>query len=187
MVGSRLMKSGKMKSGLRGLGSLSFLIACGAITGCEDPPKTETQPPPPVAKQEAPPAAVPAPIPEPEPQATPTKKLEDCQPGPKVVLSNEDVEAHIRMKAQKPEGDITTHDLGRITSVNFSRVALDTLDTCMFVHMKNLKELFLGPGKVWDLSPLAALTNLEAVRVAGNPVEDLSPLKGMIKMDRLDI
>jgi internalin A len=165
-------------------------VLCGgvalALLGCDEKPAQETKPaPPPEAAPVTPPT--PAPAPEPEPEAkTPTKKLEDCEKG-KVALGNSEVEAHLRMKAQKPEGDLTTADLGKITSVNFSRLSLDTLDTCIFHHMKSLKEVFLGPGKVWDLSPLAGLSQLETVRVAGNPVEELAPLAGLKKMDRLDI
>jgi internalin A len=176
----------------RALGSIftAGALSLGALAcvGCDEP-KEEVKPaekaPEPAAALPAP-ARAPAPAPAPE-EKTPTKKLEDCAKGAKVEFAHPDVEAHIRMKAQKPEGDITTADLGRITSVNFSRTSLDTLDTCMFAQMKNLKEVFLGPGKVWDLSPLAGLSNLETVRVAGNPVEDLAPLAAMKKMDRIDI
>ncbi len=168
--------------------SLALLGAVGALfIGCDEPkeePKVEEAKP--QLEKAAPPPPAPAPEPEPEAKA-PTKKLEDCEKGPKVTFDNEDIEAHIRMKAQKPEGDITAADLARITSVNFSRASLDTLDTCLFSRMKSLKEVFLGPGKVWDLSPLQGLKNLETVRVAGNPIEDLSPLSEMKKMDRLDI
>lgn len=175
--------------------AFSSIVLAGALgvlalvsVGCDEPkeePKVAEKAPEPHA---ALPVPAPAPAPEPEPEEkTPTKKLEDCEKGAKVAFANSDVEAHIRMKAQKPEGDITAADLGRITSVNFSRTVLDTLDTCMFAHMKSLKEVFLGPGKVWDLSPLSTLKNLETVRVAGNPVEDLAPLAELKKMDRLDI
>jgi internalin A len=164
------------------------LGALVALTGCDeektlDTAATTTASPPQVTP---PPAAPPAAEPEPETK-TPTKKLEDCAPGPKVSFENAEIEAHLRMKSEKPKGDLTTTDLGRITSVNFSRIPLDTLDPCLFHHMKSLKELFLAPGKVWDLSPLEGLVNLETVRIAGNPVDDLTPLTAMKKMDRLDI
>jgi internalin A len=165
-----------------------FIGGLLALSGCDEPAEKAPPPEPSAAPAKVAPPTIPPPAPEPEPEAkTPTKKLEDCDPGPKVSFDNEEVEAHIRMKAQKPEGDITTADLSRVTSVNFSRVQLDTLDTCLFHHMKNLKEVFLGPGKVWDLSPLAGLKHLETVRIAGNPVEELSPLTEMKKMDRIDI
>jgi internalin A len=183
-----------MKTGNRAMGvnwtllTGALLMASGlSLVGCDE---AEEEPAKPASEEKkvVPPPAAPAPAPEPEPEPkTATKKLEDCEKGSKVVFDNEAVEAHIRMKSQKPEGDITTADLRRLKSVNFSRVQLDTLDTCLFTHMKSLKEVFLGPGKVWDLSPLAGLKNLETVRIAGNPVEDLSPLAEMTKMDRIDI
>lgn len=169
-----------------GVPSWLAVVALSTLVACEE---TKEEAPPAPAPTSAIPAPPPLPVPAPEPEPeekTPTKKLEDCEPG-KVTFSSEDIEAHIRMKAQKPEGDITAADLSRITSVNFSRTPLDTLDPCMFSKMKSLKEVFLGPGKVWDISPLASLTNLESVRLAGNPVEDLTPLEKATKMDRLDI
>ena len=162
------------------------LAVVASLFGCEEPP--DENPVEPKSESQVAAPVIPAPAPEPKPDPkTPTKKLEDCDKGGSFSFSNPDIEAHIRMKAQKPEGDITTADLARVKSVNFSRIQLDTLDPCLFAEMKSLKEVFLGPGRVWDLSPLAGLKSLETVRVAGNPVEDLSPWANMTKMDRLDI
>lgn len=179
---------GPMKA--TGWGNRALVLALGmglSLTGCDEkkeeapvekaaPAPENVVPPPPTA-----------PAPEPEKEVKPKKKLEDCAAGPKVVLENADLEASIRLKAQKPEGDLTTADLKKLRSLNLSRVSLDELDICLFHHMTSLRELFLGPGQVTDLGPISGATDLESLRVSMNPVEDLSPLAKMKKMDRLDL
>lgn len=159
------------------------------VLGCDDPAST----PAPKSKPTA--TAVPTtpvpPVPEKpvEPPAPkqPKKTLADCPKGPKVTIDNPEIEAQIRLKAKKEKGDITTADLGRIRSLNVSQSKLTELDICLFAHMKELRELFLGKGEVDDLSPIASATKLESLRASLNPIADLKPLAGMTKMDRLDL
>jgi len=114
----------------------------------------------------------------------PAKTLADC--GSDLEVS-EEMEGPIRVKAQKPEGAIAVSDLKKLRSLNLSRVPLDSLDICLFRHMTELRELFLGPGQVTDLTPIAGASKLESLRVSMNPVVDLTPLEKMTKMDRLDL
>ena len=144
---------------LSGLTHRSFLCASLIVAltaGCEEkkpqeqPTKAATPPAMPVPSA-APPAPVPAPAPVVE--AKPKKKLEDC---PKdVTIENSELEASIRVKAQKAEGAITKADLKKLRSLNLARVALDDLDVCLFHHMTELRELFLPPSGIADLSPIA--------------------------------
>jgi internalin A len=114
----------------------------------------------------------------------PAKTLADC--GDELEIS-EEMEGPIRLKAQKADGTITVSDLKKLRSLNLSRVSLDELDICLFRHMTELRELFLGQGQVSDLTPIAGASKLESLRVSMNPVVDLSPLEKMTKMDRLDL
>jgi len=102
-------------------------------------------------------------------------------------IDNPELEQAIRLKAQKPKGDLTKADLRRLTSLNLSQAKVNELDVCLFPHMVNLKELFLGPGDLDDLSPIANATKLETLRASLNNVSDVSPLAKMTKMDRLDL
>ncbi len=130
---------------------------------------------------EAPP---PAPV---EPLAEkPKKTLADCDDS-QVSIENSDLEAAIRVKAQKPEGPITVADLKRLRSLNLSRVDVPELDICLFHHMKELRELFLGPSGISDLTPISGSTKMETLGVARNPIEDISSLSEMTKLDRLDL
>src|SRR5262245_9610496 len=89
--------------------------------GCEDPPKPEAKPAASAAPAAAPtPSAAPTPTPEPvaEKPKKPKKQLSDCDKGPVIKIDNPGVEAAIRLKLPKPEGDITIADLKRLKSFN---------------------------------------------------------------------
>jgi internalin A len=165
-------------------------VALLGVCGCDEPKAesaskaSEAKPP------EIPSAAAPTPAPEPEPAPkakAPKKTLADCAPGTKVQLDNAEFEGAVRVKAQKPDGELTTADLKKLRSLNLSRVTVTELDVCLFRHMTELRELFIGPGEIDDLSSIATSTKLEALGVSGNPITDLSPLAKMTKMDRLDV
>ncbi len=117
----------------------------------------------------------------------PKKKPEDCPKGNTLSLDDPDLEAALRLKLQKDKGELTKADLRRLTSLNLSQTKVRQLDICLFPYMTNLKELFLGPGDLDDLSPIANSTKLETLRASLNQVSDLSPLANMTKMDRLDL
>jgi internalin A len=168
------------------LATLPLLALLLGVTGCEE----EKRAPSPAKSVTAAPAVAPPVAPEPTKTAAaprPKKKLEDCPKGPNVTIENSEVEAQIRLKAQKEKGDITQADLSRVKSLNISQADLPEIDICLFSHMKNLKELFLGKGDYDDLSPLANATQLESLRASINQVKDLSPLAEMKKLDRLDL
>jgi internalin A len=166
--------------------SLSFgLVAFG----CEEAPK-------PTAESSA--AVTPAPAPTPTPAPTPAetaastpkqpkKTLADCPKGGAVDFGDPGIEAQVRLKLQKPDGDVTAADLKRVKSLNLSQVKLEQLDPCIFTPMTGLKELFLGPGDYDDLTPIAGSTGIESLRASMNQVSDLTPIAKMTKMDRLDL
>ncbi len=122
----------------------------------------------------------------PEPKK-PKKKLEDCPAGNTLSFDDPALEQGIRFKLQKASGALTKADLGRLASLNLSQAKVNELDICVFPHMTSLKELFLGPGDLDDLSPIAALKNLETLGASINQVSDLTPLAGLTKLDRLDL
>ncbi len=178
MLPSRLCTLGDM------LRRLPYLLVVPLVSlGCEEETKTAPSP----ATSAAPaPAVTEAPLPKVEKK--PARKLktkDDC--GKTLSFDDEKVEAALRLKLQKPDGDISATDLGRLTSLNLSQSETHQLDPCIFPHTKNLKELFLGPGDVEDLSLLADLKKLETLRASINKVSDLKPLAELTKLDRLDL
>jgi len=163
-------------------GALAFPLM---TVGCDE--QTETAPVASAAPAKtAAPAAV-TPPPKPEPEAKPKKKFEDCEKVETLTFENKDLEAAIRVKAQKPEGELKISDLKKLRSLNLTRVLVEELDVCLFHHMTELREFFIGPVGIDDISPLSNSKKLESLGLAMNPVEDLSPLSEMTKLDRLDL
>jgi internalin A len=173
-------------------GTIIAALAAGSfvLLACEDPPKNDATPSVSAAK---PKKSMVIPVTEPtaEPKAEeakrPKKKPEDCPKGGELAIDNQELEQAIRFKLQKDKGTLTQADLGRLTSLNLSQMKVHELDVCLFPHMKNLKELFLGAGDLDDLGPIEDLTKLESLRASLNKVSNLEPLAKMTRMDRLDL
>src|ERR1700733_11835003 len=79
----------------------------------------------------------------------------------------------------------TQNDLKAIKSINLSQATINDLDPCVFPLFTGMKDLFLGPGDLDNLTPLATLTQLITLRASINKVSDVSPLAKMTQMDRL--
>lgn len=162
-----------------------LLVGCVLALGCDsdEKPNEATVA---TASQAAP---VPTPTLAPKPEAGPPPKKEKvCADEAVVDFDGDEVlEAQVRLKLSKPEGDIKKTDLKRVRSLNLSQGKTDELDPCIFPLLTGLKELFLGPGKLEDLSPIAELTGLVALRASLNKVSDITPLAKMTQMDRLDL
>lgn len=112
-----------------------------------------------------------------------------CAEGPNADFHDEELEAEVRRRLEKPEGDIKLSELKTLRSINLMRggTKVDYLDPCIFPHLTGLRDLFLGPGKLSDISLLANLSNLESLRVSMNQVSDITPLAKLEKLDRLDL
>jgi Leucine-rich repeat (LRR) protein len=120
--------------------------------------------------------------------APPRKAKIVCSPGPDVDFhGNAALEAEVRRKIGKDAGTVTQSDLKQIKSINLSQATVDELDPCVFPLFSNVKDLFLGPGDLDDLTPIAPLTQLITLRASINKLSDLRPLTKMTQMDRLDI
>lgn len=136
------------------------------------------------ATQAAMPAAS---APPPAASTPPAKAKRTCVPADTVDFAgNAMLEAEVRKKLQKPEGAIAPQELKTIKSLNLTAGPVDDLDPCIMPMFTGLKDLFLGPGELNDLSPIAGL-DLVSLRASINKVADLRPLEKMTKMDRLDL
>lgn len=131
------------------------------------------------------------------PLATPTasapkveapKKDPLCSAGPDLELTDKDLEAELRLKLAKPQDPLKMSDLANVKSLNLTKKqSLDELDPCVIPKLTGLKHLYLGPGKIRSLEPLANLVNLESLRASINEVEDLKPLEKLVHLDRVDL
>lgn len=185
------------RSRLRAL-LVGMSLACASLA-CEEPPPRKE--PSAEAKPLAPPpaAASPASVPTAaqigssaavdKPADKPEAKLISCPKPPQVAFNDPVLEAEIRRKASKPEGDLTIADLRKVRSVDLTRAGkpTDMLDPCVFPHLTSLRHLYLAGGELSDLSPIAGLKQLEGLRASMNQVANITPLAAMVKMDRLDL
>ncbi|MEY2932451.1 MAG: hypothetical protein RL033_3200 [Pseudomonadota bacterium] len=175
------------------VGGLSLLVGLFGLVGCEDPPAPKQVAPVPASAPVAVPVPVPATAPPPAAVAEkiekPAEKLIDCPKPPKVALNDAALEAEVRRKASKAEGELTVADLKKVRSVDLTRggKSVDYLDPCAFPQLTQLRHLYLAGGELSDLTPIASLTFLEGLRASANKVSSLAPLKGMRAMDRLDL
>jgi internalin A len=161
------------------------LVACAVVAGCEEPAPT-----PAAVASSAPAVTTVAVIPKPAPTPSAPAVLAEieCAAGSNVDFHDKVLEAEVRRKLQKPEGTIARAELAKIKSINLAKgEPVDYLDPCVFPYLTQVKDLFLGPGKLSDLAPLAKLSHLTALRAASNMVTDVTPLAGLKALDRLDL
>jgi internalin A len=112
----------------------------------------------------------------------------ECADGKNADFHHKPLEQEVRRKLEKPEGTITKAELGKVKSVNLAKGdSLDYLDPCIFPYLTGVKDLFLGPGKLNDISVLSKLTRLESLRATANQVSDISALANLKLLDRLDL
>lgn len=111
-----------------------------------------------------------------------------CPDGPELKVDDPDMEAELRLKLNKPKDPLKVSDLSNVRSLNLTKKkTLDELDPCILPKLVNLKHLYLPPGKLRDLKPIAGLTQLESLRASITEVEDLKPLEKLVLLDRLDL
>lgn len=158
----------------------------GLLPACEKNPKASPDAAPTAS------AVAPAPIPSEEAKPSvppkPRRKLEDCKRKGAFSFENPETEAAVRVKLQKPSGEVSVAELKKLRSLDLSQAkSNDALDPCLFSEATELRGLYLAPGKLDDLTPLGGLTKLESLRVSITNVKDLTPLAGLKKLDRLDL
>lgn len=170
------------------ISALVALAGCDAPAGGADAGATSARPAVTAPGASAPAAtATSAASAAPSASASPRKEVV-CSKESKITFPDPALEAAVRLKLQKPDGDIQRADLKKVRSLNLSEAKQnDALDPCLMPEMTSLKELFLAPGKLDDLRPIAGLTQLESLRASITNVKDLKPLAGLTKLDRLDL
>ncbi len=126
----------------------------------------------------------------PSPLPPPPKKKEwTCEKSTNVDFEGDTaLESEVRLKLQKPKGDISVAELANVKSINLTKYGPSTeLNPCVFPKFTNLHDLFVGQGELDDLKPIAELTTLVSLRATENKVKDITPLKKLVHLDRLDL
>lgn len=103
---------------------------------------------------------------------------------PHVILCAEDsaqrIEAAIRERIRKPEGELTSANYERITHLSLPGMGLT--DITPLAKLTKIKSLNLNYNEISDLTPLAALVELEKLHLCSNQITDLSPLGNLKKL-----
>ena len=168
--------------------AVSLVSLCASVVACDDKSSGAAPAASVTAKVEAkadstPPKPAAA---EPPPRA-PRKKATDCKQGPTVEFSDPALEVEVRRKLGKDKGTLSPADLKGVRTLNLAGGSVSELDPCVFPLLLGVKDIFLGPGDLFDLSPIANLVQLESLRASVNKVTDVTPLAKLTKLDRLDL
>lgn len=93
------------------------------------------------------------------------------------------------LNADDPAAPIDISPLAGMTKLESLQLGGLVIDNLSIVaNMPNLKSLTVfGGGKLSDVSPLAKLTNLQALTLRGNLISDISPLSGLTNLIYLDV
>lgn len=117
-----------------------------------------------------------------------------------VVFDDAALEASIRQAIGKPTGDVTLADAAKLTELELSQQGVDPDQPYIYSlnalrYFTNLTYLGLGyalrnesdPNAAVDISPVANLTNLESLQMAGLIIDDLSAVAGLDKLISLTL
>jgi internalin A len=117
------------------------------------------------------------------------------------------LEAAIRQRIGKPEGQITETDLQSVTLLSADDKGIHDItgiEKCVNLGILNLpgneiedisplstltklKLLTLANNKITDISPLSSLTNVEALILAINQIADIQPLSNLTNLETLTL
>ena len=95
------------------------------------------------------------------------------------------IETQIRSAAEKPEGELTTMDLDKVTMINLESSGISDLGELK--KLKQLKALYLRDNSVTDINALRGLTKLEYLQLSSNQLVDADALGELRELEWLDL
>lgn len=90
------------------------------------------------------------------------------------------IEAAIRERIRKPEGELTPKDFERVTHLSLEGMGLT--DVSSLAKLTRIRSLNLNYNEISDLSPLAGLVELEKLHLGSNQITNLRPLGTLKKL-----
>ena len=90
------------------------------------------------------------------------------------------IEAAIRERIRKPEGELTPKDFERVTHLSLEGMGLT--DVSSLAKLTRIRSLNLNYNEISDLSPLAGLVDLEKLHLGSNQITNLRPLGTLKKL-----
>lgn len=90
------------------------------------------------------------------------------------------IEAAIRERIRKPEGELTPKDFERVTHLSLEGMGLTDLSP--LAKLTRIRSLNLNYNEISDLSPLGGLVELEKLHLGSNQITNLRPLVNLKKL-----
>jgi len=100
-----------------------------------------------------------------------------------VTFPDPNLESAVRLKINKPSGQIYKNDLLVLTDLFAEKRNISNL--AGLEYCTNLTSLTLDNNNISSLSPLAPLVNLEELDLTNNKISDISSLRSLINLTRI--
>ena len=95
------------------------------------------------------------------------------------------IEEEIRVRLNKPDGELTQSDLDKVTVIGFYKSRISDL-SCLG-NLTRVQELFLHNNEITDLGVLPACSLLKKLTLSGNKITDLAPLSKLTQLNILSL
>ncbi len=95
------------------------------------------------------------------------------------------IEEEVRVRLQKPEGELAQADLDKITVIGFYKSRIT--DLSYLANLTRVQELFLHNNEITDLSALSACSQLKKLTLSGNKITNLGPLSKLTQLNILSL
>ena len=115
-----------------------------------------------------------------------TDSATDSNPCPgAITFPDSNLEALIRSKIDKPNGDIEYEDVREVTELSAVSENISDLTNIQCLDQLTILDLYIN--QIDDLTPLANLPSLVDLNVSFNHISDLSPLANLTSLAELDL
>lgn len=102
-----------------------------------------------------------------------------------IFFTNQNLEDKIRLKIEKPSGQIYLSDVDSITVLNADDLNISNLDG--LEYCTSLQILDLSSNDISDISPISDLANLINLDLYNNLITDISPISNLVEVQILDL
>ncbi|MGZ0086895.1 leucine-rich repeat domain-containing protein [Caldibacillus thermoamylovorans] len=101
------------------------------------------------------------------------------------LIKDKELERVLREVLNKPTGEITENDLGRIKELSILQEDVHSLEGLQYA--KNLTSLRISFTSISDLSPLRNLTKLVSLDLRNNKIKEIEALSQLVNLEELDL
>ena len=95
------------------------------------------------------------------------------------------IEEEIRVRLNKPDGELTQTDLDKVTVIGFYKSRIS--DLSYIGNLTKVQELFLHNNEITDLGALSTCSLLKKLTLSGNKITNLGPLSNLTQLNILSL